>query len=84
MPSYSELTDRTPIAQTGANRDANARLWNEWGSMSRYSNGWFAGNYWVRELTAAGNERHYVYLGNGSLFSFPLDGVTYVTCSTSL
>ncbi|HFV9293334.1 TPA: Ig-like domain-containing protein [Serratia fonticola] len=84
VPSYSEMTDRTPIAQTGANRDANARLWNEWGSMSRYSNGWFAGNYWVRELTAAGNERHYVYLGNGSLFSFPLDGVTYVTCSTSL
>ncbi|MFV8845806.1 Ig-like domain-containing protein [Serratia fonticola] len=84
VPSYSELTDRTPTAQTGANRDANARLWNEWGSMSRYSNGWFAGNYWVRELTAAGNERHYVYLGNGSLFSFPLDGVTYVTCSTSL
>jgi hypothetical protein len=84
VPSYSEMTDRTPIVQTGANRDANARLWNEWGSMSRYSNGWFAGNYWGRELTAAGNERHYVYLGNGNLFSFPLDGVTYVACSTSL
>lgn len=84
IPGYSEMTDRTPTVQTGGNRDANGRLWNEWGTMGRYSNGWYAGNYWSRELTANGNERHYVYLGNGNLFSFPLDGATYVACSTSL
>lgn len=84
IPGYSQLTDRTPTIETGANRDANGRLWNEWGSMGAYSNGWFSGNYWVTELTSAGNARHYVYLGNGSLFSFPLDGTTYVTCSRSL
>lgn len=84
IPSYSEMTDRTPMVQTGGNRDTNARLWNEWGTMSRYAHGWFAGNYWGRELTAEANERYYVYLGNGNLFSFPLDGATYVACSTSL
>ncbi len=84
IPGYSQLTDRTPTMQTGSNRDANGRLWNEWGSMGSYTNGWFSGNYWVRELTSTGNERHYVYLGNGNLFSFPLDGTTYVTCSVSL
>lgn len=84
IPGYVEMTDRTPTVQTGSSRDTNGRLWNEWGVMSSYSNGWYAGNYWARELTSTGNERHYVYLGNGSLFSFPLDGATYVTCSTSL
>ncbi|AHG21536.1 heme utilization protein [Chania multitudinisentens RB-25] len=84
IPGYSQMTDRTPAIETGANRDANGRLWNEWGSMNRFStNGWFAGNYWVGEFVSGGNARHYVYLGNGSLFSFPLDGRTYVTCSSS-
>ncbi|MHA7847976.1 Ig-like domain-containing protein [Serratia sp. D1N4] len=84
VPGYGQMTDRTPASQTGANRDADGRLWNEWGTMNSYSNGWFAGNYWVTELVSGGNARHYVYLGNGSLFDFPLDGSTYVTCSTSL
>ncbi|WP_431221781.1 Ig-like domain-containing protein [Serratia sp. L9] len=84
IPGYSEMTDRTPTVQIGGHRDTNGRLWNEWGAMSRFSNGWFAGNYWSRELTASGNEQHYVYLGNGNLFSFPLDGATYVACSRSL
>ncbi|MFZ1875092.1 MAG: Ig-like domain-containing protein [Chania sp.] len=84
VPGYGQITDRTPASQTGANRDADGRLWNEWGTMNSYSNGWFAGNYWVTELVSGGNARHYVYLGNGSLFDFPLDGATYVTCSTSL
>jgi adhesin/invasin len=84
VPGYGQMTDRTPASQTGANRDADGRLWNEWGTMNSYSNGWFAGNYWVTELVSGGNARHYVYLGNGSLFDFPLDGATYVTCSTSL
>jgi hypothetical protein len=84
LPSYAQMTDRTPAIQTGSSRHANGRLWNEWGSLGAYSNGWFPGNYWVSEYTSTGNERHYVYLGNGNLFSFPLDGTTYVTCSTSL
>lgn len=84
IPGYSQMTDRTPTLQTGASRYANGRLWNEWGVMSRYANGWFAGNYWASELTSDGNARHYAYLGNGNLFSFPLDGSTYVTCSTNL
>ncbi|OMQ25509.1 Ig-like domain-containing protein [Serratia oryzae] len=84
VPGYGQMTDRTPVSQTGANRDADGRLWNEWGTMNSYSNGWFAGNYWVTELVSGGNARHYVYLGNGSLFDFPLDGATYVTCSTAL
>ncbi|MFW5401888.1 Ig-like domain-containing protein [Yersinia sp. 1252 StPb PI] len=84
IPNYSQMTDRVPMMPTGSSRDANGRLWNEWGTMGSYSNGWFSGNYWVRELTNDSNERHYVYLGNGNLFSFPLDGTTYITCSASL
>ncbi|KFK97498.1 heme utilization protein [Serratia sp. Ag1] len=83
VPGYAQMTDRTPTSQTGANRDADGRLWNEWGPMGRYSDGWFSGNYWAAELVSAGNARHYVYLGNGNLFDFPLDGATYVTCSRS-
>lgn len=84
LPGYRDMTDRTPAVQTGGSRDANGRLWNEWGSMNRYSNGWFSGNYWAKEMTSSSNGWHYVYLGNGNLFSFPLDGATYVTCSSSL
>ncbi|EKN4180495.1 Ig-like domain-containing protein [Yersinia enterocolitica] len=83
VPGYAQMTDRTPAVETGAARHADGRLWNEWGPMSRYANGWFAGNYWANELTSDGNARHYAYLGNGNLFSFPLDGATYATCSTS-
>lgn len=45
IPGYAQMTDRTPIMETGAGRHPNGRLWNEWGTMSRYANGWFAGNY---------------------------------------
>ncbi|VFS46921.1 Ig-like domain-containing protein [Budvicia aquatica] len=84
IPDASQMTDRVPDLPTGSHRDANGKLWNEWGAMNRYANGWFSGNYWVNELTSDGSARHYVYLGNGSLFSFPLDGSTYVTCSVAL
>ncbi|MFC0225471.1 Ig-like domain-containing protein [Serratia aquatilis] len=83
LPGYQEMTDRTPAIETGGSRDANGRLWNEWGSMGSYSNGWFSGNYWAKEMTSDSNGWHYTYLGNGNLFSFPLDGATYVTCSAS-
>ncbi|CNK05628.1 Invasin [Yersinia aldovae] len=84
IPGYGQMTDRVPDFPTGSHRDANGKLWNEWGSMNKYATGWYSGNYWVKELTTEGNARHYVYLGNGNLFSFPLDGSTYVTCSVSL
>ncbi|SES67319.1 hypothetical protein [Thorsellia anophelis] len=38
-------------------RNVNGSLYNEWGDVSKYANGWEAGNYWSTEISVLNNFR---------------------------
>lgn len=80
LPSYTQLTDRTPSAQSAAYRNTRGPFWNAWGNMQHYANNWISGNYWASEHLMESAQQYYVYLGNGNLFKFPEDEISYVAC----
>ncbi|MGL5585780.1 MAG: Ig-like domain-containing protein [Plesiomonas sp.] len=78
-PENAYVTSST--SNSASARNPNGKLWDEWGNMSAYGNGWTAGYYWSKEWT--GSRRYNIRLSNGSLFSASSGG-GYIFCSKTL
>ncbi|PHI31533.1 hypothetical protein [Budvicia aquatica] len=63
-------------------RDANGKLWNEWGTMALYRSGWQLDNYWGAKVQA--NTREMVGLVGGSFYWVPESSKYLVTCARAL
>ncbi|MFV0487953.1 MAG: hypothetical protein ACK5NL_12285, partial [Vibrio fluvialis] len=64
IPSYTQMTNVTSIADSGGARAPAAPLWSEWGHMDKY--GW-SSNYWASEVS--GSDRYYANLLVGRLYT---------------
>ncbi|SES67241.1 hypothetical protein [Thorsellia anophelis] len=60
-----------------ATRNVNGSLYNEWGDVSKYVNGWEAGNYWSSEVAVVRNISYSRSRGVGRLKFDPTLGLIY-------
>lgn len=66
LPTYADMTFARPVNGVGStSRSTSAQLWNQWGSMASFNNGWKAGNYWATD--SFNSDFHTVNLANGDL-----------------
>lgn len=82
-PSYLKMTNAA-INNTGT-READGRLWDEWGALSvnNYpSSGWISSTYWAIEATST--YRYEVALNTGTLYSIYSGLSRHVACSRAL
>ncbi|VFS47356.1 hypothetical protein [Budvicia aquatica] len=80
VPEASMMTATT--SSTPSLREANGKLWNEWGPMALYRSGWQLDNYWGAKTQGA--TREMVGLVGGSFYWVPDSSQHLVTCVRSL
>lgn len=76
LPPASVMSQ--PATEGLPQRAAGGALWNAWGPMALYRNGWQLGNYWGSQ--AQGETREMVGLVNGNIHWVPESSAYLVSC----
>ncbi|WP_436910405.1 Ig-like domain-containing protein, partial [Enterobacter kobei] len=78
-PSYTALTNVNTTTNIATRDGSSGKLYSEWGTLTRYDNGWLSFTYWVAEST--GSDRKVVRMQDGSLHP---GFIARVVCSRDL
>ncbi|MBC3381125.1 hypothetical protein H8I69_18555 [Serratia fonticola] len=81
LPTVSAMTTLPSDGKSPA-RDASGPLWNTWGPLVIYANGWQLEPYWSADMQ--GSSRKAVGMVGGRLYTLPENDTNHVMCLRTL